>query len=413
MLMKTEAFGPLPTLRQVLARVHLRLTLFAIVMAGATLTITGVLVIRGYADRNLALIAQTVSYTVEPALVFDDIDAVREGIVMVASSEGVNMVEVRDNDDRLIAEWQRPGAGLMVALEKTAGRLLWPDPSVAVVRHGNEAIAEVRVFGDAGGIGRYVMSGILTALACLGLTAVATHLLARRLQKDVTTPLAQIASAAHAVRADRSFDRRAPRADISEIDELGQDFNALMDELQSWHAGITSENRTLAQQATHDVLTGLGNRAMFDQRLALAVEKSAQSGEAFAVLYLDANRFKQVNDRYGHDAGDVMLVVIAARLRVSMRRSDMAFRLGGDEFALILSPVCGREDADGVVNRITGHMAQPIMLPTGESIAASLSIGVALYPQDGANPRDLVRRADAAMYAAKHGRSQSSQEWTI
>jgi len=394
----------MPTLRTVLARVHMRLILFAVLMAGATLLITGVVVIRGYAERNLSLIAQTVAYTVEPALVFDDMQAARDGIATVAASESVRAVEVRDVRNRLLVEWRRPDSGVMAAIGRGGG-LFAPSPALAAVRRGQDVVGHVRVFGDAGGLGRYILAGLLAALTCLALTVIATQMLARRLQRDVTEPLARIAEVAHAVRADRQFDRRVPASDILEVDQLGRDFNALLDELDDWHAGLLSENRMLEKQATRDALTGLGNRVMFEQVLPVAIARADAQGSAFAAVYIDVNRFKQVNDRHGHDAGDAMLIVIAARLRAVLRPGDQAFRLGGDEFALILAPDITREDVAILIRRLLAGMEQPIMLPSGESTVASLSVGSALYPDDSADARDLLRHADAAMYAAKTGRT--------
>lgn len=398
----TRPAAPLmPTLRQILARVHTRLILFAVLMAGVTLIAAGVLIMRDYAERNLALVARTASYTIEPALLFDDMAAAQDGIAMVANGQGVRLVEVRDNQGRLMTRWIRPDAGAMARLEATAGKLLWPSPVTEPVRHGRDIIARLTVHGDAGAIGRYLLSGVVIALACLGLTVIATQILARRLQKDVTGPLAQIADVAHAVRVERRFDMRVPSADIAEVDQLARDFNALLDELQQWHAGLLSENRQLEHQATRDPLTGLGNRAMFERQLAASVEAAEQTGQGFAIIYADVNRFKQVNDGHGHDAGDVMLIVIAARLRAALRTGDLAFRLGGDEFALILASDTTREVVEALAARIDTSMEQPIMLPSGQSIQSSLSLGWALYPQDSADPRDLLRHADAAMYAAK------------
>lgn len=401
------ASPPLPTLHRILSRLHWRLALFAVMLAGLSLTATGAMVIRDYAGRNLGLVAKTVAYTVEPAILFRDAGAMRTGIATVAGGEGVRAVEVRSNSGALLLHWQRADAGTQGGLADVAGRLLWPHPAVALVGPAERRIGEVRVFGDARGIGGYVLSGALIALLCLALTAIATHLLARRLQRAVTQPLGDIARITHAVRAERDFERRVPPSGIAEIHRLGQDFNALLAELHTWHRAITSENRALVQQANHDGLTALGNRTMFEQRLAEAVDGARAQGEGFALLYLDANRFKQVNDRYGHDAGDVMLAVIAARLRVSIRPGDHAFRLGGDEFAILIAPGSGRAEVAAVVDRINSHMTQPIMLPSGDSIAASLSIGQALFPDDGDDPRDLVRQADLAMYAVKQGRSRS------
>ena len=399
----------MPSLRQILARVHMRLILFAVLMAGATLMVAGVVVMRGYAERNLALVARTVGYTIEPALLFDDMAAARDGIAMVAGGQGVRMVEVHDDRGQLIIRWTRPDAGMVARMEAMAGALLWPSPVTQPIRHGRDVIARLTVHGDAGAIGRYILSGALIALACLGLTVIAAHMLARRLQKDVTGPLAQMAQVAHAVRADRRFDRRVPGAQIAEVDQLARDFNALLDELQQWHAGVLTENRQLEQQATRDTLTGLGNRAMFERHLAASVQQAQDTDAGFAIIYADVNRFKQVNDGHGHDAGDVMLIVIAARLRVALRTGDLAFRLGGDEFALILASGTARDAVEAVAARIDASMEQPIMLPNGQSIPSSLSLGWALYPQDSADARDLLRHADAAMYAAK-GRRHGNTE---
>lgn len=399
----------MPSLRQILARVHMRLILFAVLMAGATLMVAGVVVMRGYAERNLALVARTVGYTIEPALLFDDMAAAQDGIAMVAGGQGMRMVEVHDDRGQLIIRWTRPNAGMVARMEAMAGALLWPSPVTQPIRHGRDVIARLTVHGDAGAIGRYILSGALIALACLGLTVIAAHMLARRLQKDVTVPLAQMAQVAHAVRADRRFDRRVPGAQIAEVDQLARDFNALLDELQQWHAGVLTENRQLEQQATRDTLTGLGNRAMFERHLAASVQQAQDTDAGFAIIYADVNRFKQVNDGHGHDAGDVMLIVIAARLRVALRTGDLAFRLGGDEFALILTSGTARDAVEAVAARIDASMEQPIMLPNGQSILSSLSLGWALYPQDSADARDLLRHADAAMYAAK-GRRHGTTE---
>lgn len=401
---------PLLTLHQLLARVHLRLIMFAILTTGITLTVAGALAMQGYASRNLALIAQTVGYTVEPAILFDDTIAVRDGMMMVAATEGVRSVEVMDARGRRIADWARPEDGWLAEAGGAASRWIWPAPARVMVRHEGRVIGEVRLHGDTSGIGRYILSGLLTSLGCLAITALATYLLARRLRRDVTAPLAEIAEVAHAVRVDRAFDRRAPSSAIAEIDSLAGDFNSLLAELQGWHEGIKRENRALARQASHDPLTALGNRAMFEDRLKAASDEAGLTGQSFAILYMDANRFKRVNDTYGHDAGDVMLVVIAARLRASIRRGDLAFRLGGDEFAVLLSAPAGREDAEGVIAHIQDTMSEPIMLPNGESLKASLSIGFALSIDHSSDPRDLLRQADAAMYAAKQSERSGHED---
>ncbi len=391
----------LPTLRQLLAGVHMRLILFTVTLATASLLLSGMIVIRNYASRNLQLTAHTEAYTVEPAVVFGDRAAVLEAIVSVAAVGGIDRVEVREPGGPVLAAWNHPHGDLHSRFEDLANRLLWASPAFHPVERGGRVLAEVRVYGNSEGVLRYALSGAIIALSCLGLTVIATRILARRLQRDVIEPLDHVAAIAHAVRTDRAFEKRIPSSGIAEIDRFGQDFNALLAELQGWHAGLTSENAELARRATHDSLTGLGNRALFEQALGEAICASVRSGVAFAVLYLDIDDFKAINDRHGHDSGDAALIAVAERLRSSIRQVDSAFRLGGDEFAVVLAPFHNRAHVEGVVARIHLAMERSFRLPSGLFARSTVSLGVAVYPDDGISPSDLLRRADAEMYQMK------------
>lgn len=403
----------LPTLRDLLARAHLRLILFAVALAAASLVLSGVMVIRTYAQRNLELVARTVAYTVEPAVIFEDKDAIREGITSVAAARGVDRVEVRDRQGVMLAEWQNPHSGSLAALSHPANAFVWPDPATGQVRRGGEAIAEVRIYGDSEGILRYTFAGTIIALACLALTVIATRILARRLQSEVVRPLEYVAEVAHAVRRDRAFEKRVPSSGIAEIDRFGRDFNALLAELQGWHAGLTSENAELVRRATHDNLTGLGNRQLFDQHLSETIAQSQRTGASFALLYLDVDQFKSINDNFGHDSGDSALIAVAERLRSAIRQVDQAYRLGGDEFAVLLAPLFNQSHIDSVVERIRIAMEQAYRLPTGQAVTSMLSVGVAIYPEHADSADALVKKADSAMYEDKQSRQDRSDSGAL
>ncbi|MDF0544522.1 diguanylate cyclase [Sphingobium sp. H39-3-25] len=397
----------LPTLRRVLSRMHLRVTLFAVAMAGLTVLATGLVVMRGYAHRNLELIAQSASYAVEPAVVFGDRSAIAEALLPFAEMEGVAGLTVATPDGRVIAHWQRPGRGWLARMERRAGEALWPMPVVARIGERGRVVGEIRVSGDASGIGRYVTLGLVTALTCMLLTAAITWWMALRLQRTVVLPLDAIAQVAHAVRSDRALGLRAPPAGIAEIDSLGRDFNALLGDLESWQSRLQHENSSLAHLASHDVLTGLANRVLLEERLGQAIAAADGSDAGFVILYLDANRLKEVNDRFGHAAGDAMLVAIAQRISECVRAGDLAARVGGDEFAIIASPPTGPDDADAIIAKLREAMARPIRLPNGHEVLSSLSIGVAHYPRDGTQPEVLLQSADKAMYDVKQRRQAS------
>ena len=152
--------------------------------------------------------------------------------------------------------------------------------------------------------------------------------------------------------------------------------------------------------AHHDPLTGLCNRANFDEEVEKSVARHARSGSPFAVVFVDLDHFKQINDEHGHAAGDAALVETARRLTAGTRRSDTVARVGGDEFVLLLDDIGDSARLPVLLERIRASLERPLGLEDA-ACHLSASMGVAVFPADGANPSALVRNADAAMYAAK------------
>jgi diguanylate cyclase (GGDEF)-like protein len=164
----------------------------------------------------------------------------------------------------------------------------------------------------------------------------------------------------------------------------------------------------LREEATHDPLTGLANRRLFYDRLQQAIRHAQRYGGKVCILYVDLDRFKEINDRHGHHVGDAVLTEVAKRLTSSIRGSDSVARLGGDEFAVLLEGVQGREDCLAVGHTIEQAVnAETGFFGLGVEIAAS--IGLAIYPDDGADEDALIRAADAAMYRVKSGNASERQ----
>lgn len=160
----------------------------------------------------------------------------------------------------------------------------------------------------------------------------------------------------------------------------------------------------IRHQATHDVLTGVANRLLFNERLASACLRAARTPERFALVYVDIDGFKPVNDRHGHAAGDALLVDIADRLQQRLRASDTVARLGGDEFALILEGIGDAETALRLAEEIRAGLCEGYAVTIDSGIVPlriGASIGVALFPDHGREPQALIHAADLAMYAAK------------
>ena len=158
--------------------------------------------------------------------------------------------------------------------------------------------------------------------------------------------------------------------------------------------------RKVWEQANLDLLTGLPNRRLFNERLRVTLEEAERTRQPAALLFIDLDGFKAVNDRHGHDAGDELLRQVARRLTGTVRGEDLVARLAGDEFTVICPKCPDRTEAARVAQRIIDRLAEPVELASG-AVKVGASIGAALYPVDAASPLQLVRAADQAMYRSK------------
>jgi diguanylate cyclase (GGDEF)-like protein len=181
---------------------------------------------------------------------------------------------------------------------------------------------------------------------------------------------------------------------------LRRQIQTLEDVVETRTKGLEAANRQLRHLASHDALTGLPNRLLLDDRLAQAVAHAERDGQPFALAMFDLDRFKMVNDSFGHHAGDELLKEVAHRLNSVARSTDTVARVGGDEFVMLLDRIGQRETAELIARRAVEALLLPINLG-GVDIRTSASIGIALYPRDGASVEALRANADAAMYCAK------------
>ncbi len=167
-----------------------------------------------------------------------------------------------------------------------------------------------------------------------------------------------------------------------------------------------SEER-LRYLATHDPLTDLPNRDLFEDRLSHTLARARRKREEAAVLQLDLDNFKSINDSYGHSVGDRMLKIVAARLKGCLRKSDTVARMGGDEFTFILEEIPNKSVCSKVAEKIQKNLAEPFEID-GENLFITASIGISIFPDDGNDPESLLKHSDIAMYHAKNKRNSYS-----
>ena len=171
--------------------------------------------------------------------------------------------------------------------------------------------------------------------------------------------------------------------------------------LKKYLAKLKDAERALRKSAFQDPLTGLANRLLLMDRFEVAMRHARRSRKQFAVLMLDLNKFKAINDTYGHSAGDQVLVAVAQRLVSIVRESDTVARLGGDEFVLIVESITERAQLQALGNKLSEVVSQNLRLESGETVSVGASVGYAWYPKDGDNLRDILDVADQAMYTCK------------
>jgi diguanylate cyclase (GGDEF)-like protein len=163
---------------------------------------------------------------------------------------------------------------------------------------------------------------------------------------------------------------------------------------------LIKSNIRLEKLASHDTLTHLPNRPFFYEKLELAIADAKKNNKSFAILFLDLDKFKLVNDSLGHDTGDELLLAVAERLRQEVSHNDLACRLGGDEFLVLVSDIQSPQAAADVAQKVCDTLAQPIKIKNQE-LSITTSIGISLYPEDGADEKTLIQKADMAMYDTK------------
>lgn len=169
-------------------------------------------------------------------------------------------------------------------------------------------------------------------------------------------------------------------------------------------AVVTEQELLSRHAALHDALTGLPNRSLFNDRLEHGLAQAKRHGLSMAVMFLDLDGFKAINDTHGHDAGDALLQAVADRLKENTRDDDTVSRIGGDEFLYLVMGAGDKVAIANLAQKISNHIQVPCVLPVGE-VRVRLSIGIARFPEDGSTPEELVKQADAAMYQAKRNKS--------
>ncbi|OUY08504.1 diguanylate cyclase domain-containing protein [Acinetobacter populi] len=379
------------------SQAYLSLLIFLVCVVG----MTGIAAhtFKKYSEYNLQLIAQALSEQLQAAVVFDDKQTVDETLLLFIEKYPLESIQVTHVNGQLISYINDDAKHSFYSpvLEKIQGWLISDRAGHTDIVHNGQTIAKIKVVNSVipliNFLQQFLILFTISVIFALMLIAFSTRLIYQKISYSLDT----LTETTESVTAHRDFDQRVPSGHIAEFNLISQSFNALLDEIQTWHTHLQQENSHLEHRALHDTLTQLPNRAYFNQKLTQLFE--SQDQQQFALLYIDNNNFKEINDTHGHLFGDAVLREMAIRLKLALRSDDFLARIGGDEFAVLLLNINKPIYAMTVAQNLL-HVSDIPLSIDNLSIQFSFSIGIALS-SNAKSVEDLIHQADQAMYQAK------------
>lgn len=352
-------------------------------------------------ENRLSSLADILGQNSSAALDFDDRQAAEDVLLALRREASVVSACLYRPDGDLFAQYQRE-QGFHPCSPQLDRNPAPPGYTrvIASMGHRNDVAGTLLVESDQSEIQLRLRNLLEVAAALLVIALLVGGVAGNLLQRKISRPIRDLVDAMREVKAKHNFAIRVVPGDTSEIGELGMGFNGMLSELEKRATEKREFEAQLKFQATNDELTKLPNRRLLIDRLEHALAVAERHQEKVALLYIDLDGFKLVNDSLGHTVGDELLVNVAARLSARVRKADTLARLGGDEFAVVLSGPDLESRAGRIADELLESLKQGFEIGEHE-ITIAASIGVSFYPQNGENAALLLQNADSAMYGAK------------
>ena len=362
------------------------------------LSSTSLLFIKNYEKRNLELIGSTLSTTLTAATVFADSYDARNKIERLGNEGMYASAKLVTRDQIVLVQWhaQQENTGWYSRLLR---EWIYLKPLNVNIIHADAAVGTLTLEGTVTGAMSFIRYSFMILTSGMLCVLLISLLLSEFLHRGMIATLRTITSSIHSVIHSGDFSLRIPGGPIREFQLFSDDLNSLLMEMQSLKASMMRDNLSLAAKALEDPLTGLANRSAFSARLTQLLDQQ-YAHERFAVLFLDGDRFKSINDNWGHAAGDEVLKAIGKRLLSLAAEQDMVARLGGDEFAMLVSSRASEEQLQQLMQRIHDVIMEKIIIAEGMPITTSVTIGYA-WSQHGDTVESILERADMNMYKNK------------
>jgi len=359
--------------------------------------------------ERLGTLSDIIGADVGAALAFADDQAVSKSLAAFKADASINQIIVLNEQNQVSAFYHQkmdkmpvnPQQYLRDLRFKTGKYLFVLNPVLerAVSRDGIHLGSVIIEQGEHVISRKLAATTGISALILL-LSLLFSYLIAERFQRLITEPVTAMATAMQEVSYSKDYSKRVVTGDLDEIGHLAKHFNEMLAEIERRDIYLIERQDELYKLANFDSLTALPNRALFSDRLEQALRRATRTGEWLAVLFIDLDNFKMINDTHGHLTGDRFLQETAARLAAGTRADDTLARLGGDEFSVFLQDVKTTENALMIARKHVKNLF-PHYRIEDKSLFASASVGVAIFPEHGTTAESLLKNADSAMYLAK------------
>ena len=334
--------------------------------------------------------------TSKSALLFDDQDAATELLSALKSYTSTRYAQLYDANGAVFAEYKRPGQKVDMPIEQFNGEIIFRNNNFYLskaIMMDEDHLGIAVISADTNSLAMQKSHYILvTGWAFLG-SLVLAYLLNWKIQKRFTAPISELIGLVGYVAKNKKYHKRLDGGRHDEIGDLILGVNTMLDTIET-------HEQQLYNRANYDELTQLPNRHLLMERLDHAIDIAGRNKSEIAVLFLDLDRFKVINDSLGHGIGDELLLQISEKLVGILRKSDSVSRWGGDEFVMLLENIEQVEDIELIVNKVILELSKPAIV-SGHLLHITTSVGIARFPQDGKDSLSLLKHADISMYQAK------------
>ena len=408
----------------------------SLLLASAAFITNDRITTRQAADEILNTLADIISANSREAVLSGDRRAAQEILAFLAGKRHIRAAAIYANDGSIIGEYSKDtGTEQLPDPVGIAEGIQYGDNQVELysrIRSHHVPAGYVYLRSDTGIIAGHMQWYIKVAIIVLLISLLITFILDRQLQRIITGPVLHLSGIARQIITERNYSLRATGTGHHEIGNLITNFNWMLGQIQFLHKELklhkmelenSVANRTtelevankelkvakdqaesvakrMEYHAHHDPLTGLPNRVLLKDRIDTALSHAHRERGMMALLFLDLDRFKVINDSLGHAIGDQILREVSRRLKDCLRAEDTVARFGGDEFMVLLPSISGSSDAGRIGMKIVNALVKPIWCQ-GHELHITTSVGISIFPSDGTDTDTLVKNADISMYRAK------------